>query len=372
MINNNATSNYLYLQQIRKHIMRNFIFIFVLCFAVISCKNETSVFVSFSGEIANMNKKDTILSLQTSTFKKDFKINSDGTFKDTINIKEAGYYTLVVDNKNYGFVFLRNGFDLKLTADNNAFFQSTKYTGKGSNTSNYLIEQYRFNIGLGDTRNMFLLEKDAFTKRINGLKNSYDSIRNLHGEIDTMIVRINTKQNTELFNVLEKSYDAQHASILRQIETEKLLGKGKPSPKFKNYLNYKGGKKSLDSFKGKFVYIDLWATWCKPCIVQIPFLQKLEKKYHGKNIEFVSISTDNAQTAGSWENALSKWKNMVKNKNLTGVQLYAGKDNQFMIDYQVTGIPRFLLIDPKGNIVTANAPRPSDPNLEILFKQVGL
>ncbi len=372
MFNNNAISNYLYLQQIRKHIMRNFIFIFVLCFAFTSCKNEAPVFVSFSGEIANMNTKDTILSLQTSTFKKDFKINSDGTFKDTINIKEAGYYTLVVDNKNYGFVFLRNGFDLKLTADNNAFFQSTKYTGKGSNTSNYLIEQYRFNIGLGDTRNMFLLEKDAFTKRINGLKNSYDSIRNLHGEIDTMIVRINTKQNTELFNVLEKSYDAQHASILRQIETEKLLGKGKPSPKFKNYLNYKGGKKSLDSFKGKFVYIDLWATWCKPCIVQIPFLQKLEKKYHGKNIEFVSISTDNAQTAGSWENALSKWKNMVKNKNLTGVQLYAGKDNQFMIDYQVTGIPRFLLIDPKGNIVTANAPRPSDPNLEILFKQVGL
>ena len=199
MLNNNATSNYLYLQQIRKHIMRNFIFIFVLCFAVISCKNETPVFVSFSGEITNINKKDTILSLQTSTFKKDFKINSDGTFKDTINIKEAGYYTLVVDNKNYGFVFLRNGFDLKLTADNNDFFQSTKYTGKGSNTSNYLIDQYRFNIGLGNTRNMFALEKNAFTKRINGIKNSYDSIRNLHGEIDTMIVRINTKQNTELF-----------------------------------------------------------------------------------------------------------------------------------------------------------------------------
>ena len=352
--------------------MKKIIVIFVSFIILISCKKEATSFASFSGTITNMDENDTIISIKSQDYSKDFKINTDGTFSDTLNIKEAGYYTLVVNNKNYGFVFLRNGFDLNLTADNNSFFQTTKYTGNGANTTNYLLDQYKYNLALGNTSKMFMLEKDAFTKKINSIKYSYDSLRKLHGEIDTMIVRINNNQNTKLFDLLEKNYESQHTKILEQIRIEKLLGKGKPSPKFNNFLNYKGGKSSLDSFKGNYVYIDLWATWCKPCIAQIPYLKKLEEKYARKNIKFVSISTDNASTAGSWENALSKWKKMVKDKNLSGVQLYAGKDTKFMEDYQVYGIPRFILIDPKGNIVNANAPRPSDPNIEVLFKQEGI
>lgn len=352
--------------------MKKITLIFVLFLGFISCKNQTQPFVSFSGELTNMKENDTILSIKNKEYSKDIKITSNGTFKDTLDIKKAGYYTLVLGNKNYGFVFLRNGFDLKLTADNNSFFQTTKYSGIGANTTNYLLDQYKYNVALGNTNKMFLLEKEVFTKKLNNIKYSYDSLRKLHGEIDTMIVRINNKQNIELFNLLEKNYDSQHAKALQQIKTEKILEKGKPSPEFNNYLNYKGGKTSLDSFKGKYVYIDVWATWCKPCLAQIPFLKKLEEKYARKKIEFVSISIDNKSTAGSWNNALSKWKQMVKNKNLSGVQLYSGKDTKFMEDYQITGIPRFILIDRKGNIVNANAPRPSDPNLEILFKELGI
>ena len=62
----------------------------------------------------------------------------------------------------------------------------------------------------------------------------------------------------------------------------------------------------------RLIVLDFYATWCGPCKKEIPFLKEVEEKYHGKDIEFVSISTDNAQTAGSWENAFSKWKNMVK------------------------------------------------------------
>ena len=98
----------------------------------------------------------------------------------------------------------------------------------------------------------------------------------------------------------------------------------------------------------------------------------MEKKYHNKNINFVSISIDDKRTAGSWDNALSKWKAMVKDKNLTGTQLYAGQDIEFMKEYMVTGIPRFILIDPKGNIVDANAPRPSNPALEKLLNELGI
>ena len=98
-------------------------------------------------------------------------------------------------------------------------------------------------------------------------------------------------------------------------------------------------------------------------------MQKLEKEYHNKNIEFVSISTDESRrSGGSWEAAEKKWRAFVKKKNMTGVQLWSGQDFSFQQAYQINGIPRFILVDTEGNIVDAYAPRPSDPALKTLLK----
>jgi thiol-disulfide isomerase/thioredoxin len=69
---------------------------------------------------------------------------------------------------------------------------------------------------------------------------------------------------------------------------------GKPSPVF-DYENHKGGKTSLESLKGSYVYVDVWATWCGPCRQEIPLL-KVEQQFEGKNIKFVSISVDTQKT----------------------------------------------------------------------------
>ncbi|WP_282072112.1 TlpA family protein disulfide reductase [Polaribacter atrinae] len=138
----------------------------------------------------------------------------------------------------------------------------------------------------------------------------------------------------------------------------KALATGSPSPKFVDYENYAGGTTSLDDLKGKYLYLDIWATWCGPCIAEIPSLKKLEKEYHNKNIEFISISIDKMKDH-------EKWKEMIVDKDLKGLQLFADNnwESKFIEDYQIKGIPRFILIDPKGNIVNANAPRPSDKKL---------
>ena len=146
----------------------------------------------------------------------------------------------------------------------------------------------------------------------------------------------------------------------------KTLAKGQPSPTF-NYENYKGGNTTLADLAGKYVYIDVWATWCGPCIAEIPALKIVEKNYHGKNIQFVSISIDQMKDH-------EKWKKMVIEKELGGIQLFADNDwkSQFVTDYGIEGIPRFILIDPDGKIVTANAHRPSNDRLITLFNELGI
>ncbi|WP_404812273.1 TlpA family protein disulfide reductase [Capnocytophaga canimorsus] len=146
----------------------------------------------------------------------------------------------------------------------------------------------------------------------------------------------------------------------------KALAKGNPSPTF-NFENHKGGKTALADLKGKLVYIDVWATWCGPCLQEIPHLKEVEKKYHGKNIEFVSISVDDKRD-------YDKWKNFVTERELVGTQLFADNawDNDFVKNYVIKGIPRFILLDTQGNIISADAPRPSDPKLIELLTENGI
>lgn len=171
-------------------------------------------------------------------------------------------------------------------------------------------------------------------------------------------------QNIYTFFVNNTSKETTKEKLNGIYEKNKDLVKGKPSPQFVNYENHKGGSTSLTDLKGKYVYVDVWATWCGPCIREIPSLKDVEKKFHNENIEFVSASIDEMKNH-------DKWKSMVTEKELGGTQLMADKawQSEFVRDYGIDGIPRFILIDPDGNIVSADAPRPSNPKLIELLEQ---
>ncbi|WP_242204740.1 TlpA family protein disulfide reductase [Aestuariivivens insulae] len=170
----------------------------------------------------------------------------------------------------------------------------------------------------------------------------------------------------ELFMANSTNEDDK-ADITKSYNKLKTVSKGSPSPKFVDYENYKGGVTSLDDFKGKYVYIDVWATWCGPCKREIPFLKEVEAQYHDKNIAFVSISIDQAKDH-------DKWKQMIEEKAMGGIQLFADNDwkSDFVKSYLIQGIPRFILIDTEGNIINANAPRPSDSKLIKLFDEYNI
>lgn len=118
-------------------------------------------------------------------------------------------------------------------------------------------------------------------------------------------------------------------------------------------------KDLLDKHKGRYIYIDLWASWCQPCLNEMEFSEKLNSRYKGKNITFLYFSLDTE--AGSWKNMNRSFTAFMQadNSYLLGGNFASG----FAKTYRVTSIPRYLLLGPDGKILSANAPRPGDKAL---------
>ena len=338
---------------------------------IYSCQpSHPTEYLSFSGKLDNY--PDSLLVINgPNNFKKEITVSKSGTFKDSLSVEKGDYYSISSLEGKRGFIYLKNGYNLNLTGDYNSFLKSFKYEGntEGAQSNNLLIDRFNISQDLGNIGDLMAHDKEIFQSKVEKLKKDVDSIISLYPKADEELIKTSVQQQERLLSDIESNYDRMHESILRERAALARIEKGKVAPEFHDYVNFKGGKKSLKDFRGNYVYIDVWATWCRPCIAQIPFLKKLEKDYEGKNLKIVSISTDNdRRSGGSWENAKAKWEKMVKDKNLSGVQLWAGKDElRFSQDYMVSGIPRFILIDPEGKIVDPNAPRPFDPKIRTYF-----
>lgn len=105
----------------------------------------------------------------------------------------------------------------------------------------------------------------------------------------------------------------------------------------------------LTDFRGKYLYIDLWASWCAPCCQEVPYLQKLEKQLKNPAVEFISISLDTNKEA---------WKKKMKQLNMHGHQ-YIVTGDQFATMMNIKGIPHFLLYGKDGTLMQYKADRPS-------------
>ncbi|MXN91486.1 redoxin domain-containing protein [Flavobacterium sp. Sd200] len=302
--------------------------------------------VKFKAAIQNRNSDSLVI--RSRTFTKTLKADAKGNFADSFSVV-TGVYQLF-DGSEYATLYLKNGFDLDMTMDAKQFDETIKFKGAGEKENNYLAQRTLGEEAFGTNLNKYLEEgnTDALNKLIDERVKSAESVAN------------DAAYDEPFRNLLKAQASGEKqqltAMVQQALAAKKLVGK--PSPSFA-YENAKGGATKLEEFKGKYVYIDVWATWCGPCRQEIPHLKKVEEKYHGKNIVFTSISVDTAKDH-------DKWKKMVESQSLGGVQLFADKDwkSDFIQAYGINSIPRFILIDPKGNVVDADAKRPSDPELQ--------
>ncbi len=115
----------------------------------------------------------------------------------------------------------------------------------------------------------------------------------------------------------------------------------------------KGTPVSMEKLKGKVVVIDFWATWCGPCIAEIPNMKKLYAEYKDKGVEFIGVSLDQPVEKGG----LDKLKDYVAKNGIEWPQYYQGNywDSEFSKSWGIDSIPRVFLIDAEGNVASVEA-----------------
>ncbi|MFK7833488.1 MAG: TlpA family protein disulfide reductase [Winogradskyella sp.] len=341
----------------------------VLCLAtlIFNCKEEPPKdYATLSGKIENPDESKTLRIFKGRTYEKVVTINDDGTFKDTLKVEEGDYN--FQHGKEYGQIYLKNNNVTSFETNYDTFVDAIIFKGDAADINNFAVQSS-------------LIGKDFFTEALisSGTKEDVEAaLKNYKSAYETLKTDYTELDSTRVAN-MDKNVDMTIQQVNKfmapKIAMRSAFPKGAPSPVFENYENYAGGNMSLSDLKGKYVYMDIWATWCGPCIREIPSLQKIEKQFDGKNIEFVSISIDEGRGyKGDAAAAYEGWKKMVADKNLGGIQLMAdqGFNSDFIQNYKISGIPRFILVDPEGNIVSGDAPRPSNPALISMLTELGL
>lgn len=151
--------------------------------------------------------------------------------------------------------------------------------------------------------------------------------------------------------------------LKQRMESNKLSGRGNPAPDC--LMETPDGRQvALSSLlKGKFTYIDVWATWCGPCAKEIPHFARLAEQFKdAPQVQFISISVDTNVKA--WQTRLQKEQPAWSQFILRGEQ-----NTAFSKAWGIAGIPRFIMIDAEGKIYDADAPRPSMEKAEEILNQ---
>lgn len=148
--------------------------------------------------------------------------------------------------------------------------------------------------------------------------------------------------------------------VLDPFQKANQFAAGTPAPDFKLY-NMSGELVELSSLKNKIVYLDFWASWCRPCMEKLKKLEQFKTKFNPDEVVFLHLSLDRTEDL---------WKKTVTEQGFTGQHLYVGTNNTALTAaYEVVSVPKFFIITKEGNF--AYAPNSFDSNdLELTLKKL--
>lgn len=222
-----------------------------------------------------------------------------------------------------------------------------------------------------------ILKQDS---TLNGTQEGYEAARFmamdivlLNQEVKDQFLFDYIKSNLEYRGPVhvKTSYDkfiSENQSPKLKVKLEEIKDKwnpimpGKEVPDF-SFVNTEGDEVKMSDLKGTLVYIDIWATWCGPCIAEHPHWDKMKEEYKDEEISFLTVSIDDDK---------EPWIKMVDDKKMAGLQWFAADawKSEFAQHFMVNAIPRFLLLDKEGKIIDPSADRPSGKIREMVEKHL--
>lgn len=300
----------------------------------------------------------------------------DGQFSFTGNVEFPKLYAVkTADSAGFPLRFILSNDEITINAVKDSLFRAevsgatvnTQYKNYYDNYFNKIREkagpiyQLLDSLNEGGKRELSKVERTMIDEKWEMMGKFSDSMTRLYVTdnknslavplviTDRYIQYPDPDKAEELYNELseevkESFYGQKLAKALKGYNA---VAVGRQAPPITGQVDLEGNEISLENYKGKYVLVDFWASWCAPCRKENPNVLKAYNTYHNKGLEILAISLDDKRDL--WEKAIEKdglpWEHVSDLK---------GFKNKAAQDYMVSAIPQNFLINPEGKIIATN------------------